>query len=203
MSTFPPVLHRILRAWYEWQEGYLRGRGSYPGEERRAPRPWESPEQVFWGKRPPYMSGDSELTIDDGDISYFLVKENDRYYIDQKERSERGRYWMFRHFKDAEKYLLYMISQSARPGKYSDSPGFYWYRQGLDRRVALHKPDPENFPGRVSLTVDHESVDRGWMGEGDAIAFSHAIVLTYEELDRALREGVPSDWFSLNIVADN
>ncbi|WP_421845681.1 hypothetical protein [Mycobacterium sp.] len=200
MSGFPLALHRILNAWYRWQEVYLRARGSYPGAEQRAPGLSESKEQVFWGKRPPEMGDGSELVfVDSADMTLFLVKEDDCYYIDQEERSLRERCWMFRSFEDVEKYMLYMISQAARPGPYSESPGFRWYRQGLDHRVTLHKSDPENFPGRVSLTVNQEAEDRGWMGEDDAIAFSHAIVLTFEELDRALRAGIPDVWFSPNI----
>lgn len=200
LSGFPIALHRIIKAWYGWQEVYLRARGSYPGADQRAPGVGESKEQIFWGKRPPEMTGDSEFIFaNDGDMTFFLVKEDDCYYIDQKERSLRDRYWMFRSFEDAEKYMLYMISQAARPGPYSESPGFRWYRQGLDHRVTLRKSDPENFPGRVSLTVNQEAEDRGWMGEDDAIAFSHAIALEFEELDRELRSGIPDVWFSPNI----
>ncbi|HYB36839.1 MAG TPA: hypothetical protein VEF72_14510 [Mycobacterium sp.] len=201
LSRFPPALHRIVKAWYSWQAVYLRKRGSYPGEEQRAPERWETAEEVFWRARPPRMANDSELAfIDDADVSYYLVAENDVYYIDEKERGSRGRYWMFRNFADAEKCILFLISQRSRPGRYADSPRFRWYKEGLDPRVSLNKPDPVNYPGRVSLTVDQEPVDRGWMGENDAVPFSHAIVLTYEELDVALREGVPDDWFNLNLV---
>lgn len=197
LSRFPPAFHRIVRAWYSWQVVYLRSRGSYPGERGRTPGRWETAEQVFWGARPPQMTNDSELSfVDDADLSYYLVHENDLYYIDERERASRGRYWMFRNFQDAEKCILFLISQNARPGSYSDSPRYRWYQEGLDSRVSLSKPDPTNYPGRVSMTVDEEPIDRGWMGENDAVAFSHAIVLTYEELDASLREGIPADWFA-------
>lgn len=197
LSRFPPEFHRIVKAWYSWQAVYLSKRGRYPGGEHRAPERWETAEQVFWGARPPQMTNDHELSfIDDADVSYYLVAENGAFYIDEKERGSRGRYWMFRNFEDAEKCMLFLISQIARPGTYTDSPRFRWYQEGLNPRVSLHKPDPKNYPGRVSLTVDEEPIDRGWMGENDAIAFSHAIVLTYEELDATLREGIPADWFA-------
>ncbi|OBH28766.1 hypothetical protein A5692_22170 [Mycobacterium sp. E342] len=106
---------------------------------------------------------------------------------------------MFRNYEDAEKYLAFLISQMAHTGKYSNSPSFRWYREGLNPRVSLSKPDPANYPGRVSMTVDDEPSDRGWMPEHDAIAASRVIVLSFEELDYMLRQGVPSDWFTLNI----
>lgn len=203
MSKFPPALHRIVRAWYVWQEVSLRTRGSFPGKEQRAPRGLETPEELFWGRRPPAMTGDGELAfVDDADVSYYLVIEDNQYYIDTKERGSRGRYWMFRRFEDAEKYLLFLMSQIARPGKYTDSPRYRWHRAGLDPRVSLGRPDPTNYPGRVDLTVDPEPTDRGWMGETDARAASHVITRSFEELDAELRKGIPPDWFSINIVTD-
>jgi hypothetical protein len=153
---------------------------------------------VFWGARPPEMIDGDDLAITDSSgESYFLSPQDGVYYIDEKERGSRGRFWMFRRLEDAEKGLLFLMSQAARPGKYSDSPRHRWYQQGLNPDVHLHKTDPENFPGRVTMTVDHEPVDRGWMGENDAVPFSHAITLTYDELDDAVREGIPPDWFSV------
>lgn len=203
LSSFPPHLHRIVKAWYLWQVIYLRKLGRFPGAEQRPPERWETAEQVFWGARPPRMLSDSELAfIDDSDVSYFLVCDDNVYYIDEKERGSSGRYWMFRNFEDAEKCMLFLISQRAWPGAYTDSPRSRWYKEGIDPRVSLKKPDPSNYPGRVSVTVDDEPVDRGWMGENDAVPFSHAIVLTYDELDAALRKGIPEDWFSFNLVTD-
>ncbi|WP_245850227.1 hypothetical protein [Mycobacterium angelicum] len=148
------------------------------------------------------MVGNNELAfVDNADVSYYLVLEDGKYYIDTKERGSRGRYWMFRNFEDAEKYLLFLMSQIARPGKYTESPRYRWYRAGLDPRVTLGRPDPTNFPGRVSLTVDQEARDRGWTGESDAPAASHVIVRSFNELDAELRRDVPHDWFSINISA--
>ncbi|WP_141120357.1 hypothetical protein [Mycobacterium malmoense] len=203
LRAFPPFLHRIIKYWYAWQEIYLRRQGRLPGDARREPRGWESEEQVFWGRRPPEMTGGHELAfIDDGDVSYYLVWDEDKYFIDSEERGSRHTYWMFRNFADAEKYLAFLISQMARSGKYTDSPAYRWYQEGLNPRVTLTKPDPINFPGRVSLTVDQEPTDRGWMGESDAPAASHILILNFEELDVALREGVPADWFTINIRSD-
>ncbi|OBF04705.1 hypothetical protein A5730_16765 [Mycobacterium sp. ACS4054] len=146
------------------------------------------------------MMGSHELAfIDDGDVSYYLTWEGGQFFIDSEERGSRRTYWMFKSYDDAEKYLAFLISQMARPGKYSDSPSFRWYQEGLNPMVSLSKPDPANYPGRVSMTADHEPSDRGWMPEHDAIAASHLIVLSFEELDCVLRQGVPPDWFTLNI----
>lgn len=203
LRAFPPFLHRIIRYWYAWQEIYLRRQGRLPGDAGREPRGWESEEQAFWGRRPPEMTGGHELAfIDDGDVSYYLVWDEGKYFIDSEERGSRHTYWMFRNFDDAEKYLAFLISQMARSGKYTDSPAYRWYQEGVDPRVTLTKPDPINFPGRVSLTVDQEPTDRGWMGESDAPAASHILLLDFEELDVALREDVPADWFTINICSD-
>ncbi|WP_156764414.1 hypothetical protein [Mycobacterium sp. E3247] len=203
LTTFPPFVHRLVKYWYAWQEIYLRRQGRSPGDARREPRGRESPDQAFWGRRPPKMTGSQELAfIDDGDVSYYLVWEEGQFFIDSEERESRHTYWMFRTYDDAEKYLAFLISQMARPGQYTDSPAYRWYQEGLNPRVTLTKPDPINFPGRVSLTVDQESTDRGWMGETDAPAASHVLVLNFDELDSALREGVPADWFTLNIRSD-
>lgn len=146
------------------------------------------------------MTGSHELAfIDDGDVSYYLTWKGGQFFIDSEERGSRRTYWMFRNYGDAEKYLAFLISQMARPGKYTNSPSFRWYREGLNPVVSLSKPDPANYPGRVSMTVDDEPSDRGWMPEHGAIAASHLIVLTFEDLDSVLRQGVPSDWFTLNI----
>lgn len=203
LTIFPKFLHRLVRYWYLWQGVYLRAQGRWPGDDQREPRGRETHEDVFWGRRPPEMVNDNELAlIDVGGISYYLTLNNACYLIDSKERGSRKTYWMFRKFEDVEKYLAFLISQMCRPGRYDQSPAFRWYQAGLHPRVTLSKPDPENYPGRVSLTVDHEPVDRGWMGQHDAIAGSHVLVKSFEELDSALREGVPTDWFTVNILSD-
>lgn len=203
LTPFPEFLHRIVRSWYVWQEVYLRGRNRFPGQIQRQPKPGETREQVFWGRRPPEMTRGHELAfLDDGDVSLYLVCEDNSFFIDSQERGSRDTYWMFRRYEDAEKYLLFLISQAARPGQYTDSPAYRWYQEGLNPRVTLTKPDPVNFPGRVSLRVDQEPTDRGWMGETDAPAASHVLVLSFEELDSALREGIPADWFTIDVRGD-
>lgn len=200
---FPPSVHRIVKPWYSWQEIYLRKLGSYPGKNQREPHGRETHEEVFWGGRPPVMTNERELRFfDDLELSYYLVFEDDLNYIEGMSRGSRRRYMMFRHFEDAEKYMLFLISQTTRPGYYEDSPGFRWYREGLHPRAALSKPDPINHASRVSITIDQEVIDRGWMSEHDAIAASHVIVLSFEKLDAVLREGIPRAWFTTNIVCD-
>ncbi|VAZ70107.1 MULTISPECIES: hypothetical protein [Mycobacterium] len=203
LNGFPPFLHRIVKSWYLWQEVYLRELGRRLGDDQREPKAGETPERVFWGRQPPMMTKDCELgLVDDADVSYYLVCRNEGHYIDSEERGSRRRYWMFRRFEDAEKYLLFIISQMARPGKYTNSVGYRWVQEGLDARVSLSRPDPVNFPGCVSLRVDDEATDRGWMAESDAVQASHILVLTFEELDTLLREGIPADWFTISIVTD-
>lgn len=203
LSEYPAFLHRIVKSWYSWQEVYLRSQGRYPGEDERAATGRQTSEQIYWGRRPPEMTSNGELAfIDDADVSYYLVPANDGYFIDSKERASRNRYWMFRRYEDAEKYLLFVISQMARPGEFTNSPEFRWYQEGVDPRVTLTKPDPLNFPGRVSLWVDQEPIDRGWMGESDAPAGSHILVLSFDELDSILREGIPAEWFTVNIRSE-
>lgn len=200
LSKFPSFLHRIVKYWYSWQEIALRSRGRLPGQVQREPRLHETTEQIYWGARPPEMTNSRELAfIDDADISYYLTWGDGNFYIDSQERGSRKTYWMFRRFDDAEKYLAFLISQSARPGQYTESPAYRWYQEGIDPRVTLSKPDPVNFPGRVSLRIDQEPTDRGWMGETDAPAASHVLVLSFEELDSILRQGIPKDWFTVTI----
>lgn len=124
-----------------------------------------------------------------GEPWYFLVPEDDVFYIEAQERRTRGRYWMFRQRSDAEKCLLFLNHQG---GRSPESPLFRWYRRGLHPRVSLSKPDPENAPSRVSLTVDGEPADRGWMDMDDAVSLSHVLLLTYEELEYELRQDVSS-----------
>lgn len=201
MSGFPLAWHRIVKSWYSWREIYLREMGRYPGKDRRKPRGSETAAQVFWGGRPPVMINDGELKfLDDSELANYLVFEDNQYYIDGQERGSRSRYFMFRRFEDAEKYTLFLISQMARIRYYKKSPGFRWYQEGVHPWVTLDRPDPVNFPGRVSLTVDDETNDRGWVPETDAAAAAHVLVLSFEELDTVLREGIPVDWFSTNVL---
>lgn len=203
LTMFPESLHRLVKCWYVWQVVHLRGQGRLPGDTQREPRGRETREEIFWGRRPPQMVNRNELAlIDVGDVSYYMACKDDCYFIDSEERGSRKTYWMFRRFEDVEKYLLFLISQMSRPGRYNQSPAFRWYQEGLDPRVTLSKPDPDNFPGRVSLRVDQEPTDRGWMGQNDAPAGSHVLVMSFEELDSALREGIPADWFTVNILGD-
>lgn len=124
-----------------------------------------------------------------GEPRYFLVPEDKVFYIEAEERGNRVRYWMFRQLADAEKCLLFLNHQG---GLSPSSPPFRWYRRGLHPRVSLSKPDPENVPGRVSLTVDDEPTDRGWMGVNDAISLSHVLLMSYKDLENELRQHVLS-----------
>ena len=124
-----------------------------------------------------------------GEPRYFLVPEDKVFYIEAEERGTRVRYWMFRQQADAEKCLSFLNHQG---GLSPSSPPFSWYRRGLHPRVSLSKPDPEMAPGRVSLTVDGEPTDRGWMDASDAVSLSHILLLSHEALEYELRQHVSS-----------
>ncbi|MDY6998143.1 MAG: hypothetical protein SW019_16215 [Actinomycetota bacterium] len=198
LDYFPGYLQRLVSTWYRWQRVYLWAHHRRPGENQRPPEKWESDEEVYWGALPPQMGAENVLRFANpsGEMLYILERKADGFYISTVERGSMQTYWMFRAFADAEKFLLYSINEEARPGRYRDSPQCQWARQGLDPRVSLEKTDPERYPSRVSLTVGHELQDRGWMGESDAVGFSHAIVLTFEELNEVLRQGIPGEAFS-------
>ncbi|MBZ4533765.1 hypothetical protein [Mycobacterium avium] len=199
LKEFPPELHRIVKSWYSWQAIYLRKmRKPLPQSGAKVDNSSQTPD---WATQPPTMTDKETLRfLDDYELAYFLVLGKDGYYIDKKSRGSRKNLWMFRRFDDAEQYMLFLISQEARPGRYSDSPSYRWYQEGLHPGITLTKPDPVNYPGRVSITVDGEPIDRGWMPEHDAVAASHLMLLSFEELDGALRQGIPPDWFSFNII---
>lgn len=199
IDQFPSRYRRIVSAWYQWQGYYLWSRGRRPGDDNRAPAKWETAEQVFWGAKPPQLRDDGVFVFSSaaGDLKYSVVTEPEAFFIDVEERGSAQRYWMFRRFDDLEKYLLFLISQDALTDAFDGSLRARWRRQGVDPRVRLAQPDPENFPGRMSITVVGESAPRCWMGRGDAITFSHGIVISYEELDRLAREGVPDEGFEV------
>ena len=201
-TNFPLQFHRIVEIWYEWQGLYLWSRGKSPGAARRFAPKWETDEQIFWGSRPPVMLDDATLSFDNapGDLTYYVASEGGLFYMDVQERGSRQRFWMFRRLEDLEKYVLLTVSQNARPGSYLSSPESRWRQLGVHPDVILEQADVERFPGRVSITILGESVDRGWMGKSDAIPFSHAIMLSFEELDQYVRSGIPEDGFQVSVT---
>ncbi|MUM09045.1 hypothetical protein B5P44_30205 [Mycobacterium sp. CBMA 213] len=114
--------------------------------------------------------------------------EDDVFYIESEERGARSRSWMFRQLSDAEKCLLLLNREGTSR---ADALMSRWHRRGLHPRASLSKPDPDNFPGRVSVAVDGEPIDRGWMGATHAILLSHALALSPEQLELELRQDVP------------
>lgn len=199
VGQLPDRYRRIVKAWYVWQGFYLWSRGQHPGEADRLPAKWETAERVFWGAEPPKFLADESFAFENaaGDLRYFVTDESGIFFIDVEERGSRERYWMFHEFDDLEKYLLFVISQDAYPGAYDESLRARWRKQGVDPRVTLTQPDPENYPGRMAITVIGENLARCWMGRSDAIAFSHGIHISYEELDRMTREGLPVEGFQV------
>ena len=102
---------------------------------------------------------------------------------------------MFRLLEDAEKYILCALCEATQAVQRTDALWQRWAQSGLNPRVHLSSADIDRHPGRVSLTVDQEPIDRGWMGRSDAIAFSHPIVLTLGELRAVLRAEFPDEAF--------
>ncbi|WP_343574749.1 hypothetical protein [Mycobacterium sp.] len=196
LNLIPPALRRLALTWYRWQEITERKRN-----KAALMHPEDPLRQEYWKYYPPQMRSAHEFRIGDDDFSYYLVSSEGLFYVDIAQRSARSRNCMFRSFYDAEKYLLFKIADSARLVNGLGYLSALWYQQGLNPRVTLKNLEPnEKYPNKFSLTVDQEPVDRGWMDEMDATAFSHAIFLTYEELDARLREGVPPEWFTLELV---
>src|SRR5436305_4004356 len=101
LSEFPAALHRIVKSWYGWHNVYLRKSGNFA--EPDGPEETGTPQRISWGGvRPPRMTSADELCFsDDYELAYYLVVENNEYYIEKKSRGSRGRYWMFRRFEDA------------------------------------------------------------------------------------------------------
>ncbi|MEH3142846.1 MAG: hypothetical protein PGN37_22330 [Mycobacterium kyogaense] len=130
-----------------------------------------------------------------GEFFYYLSEESSVYFLDLEERGTRKRYWMFRRLRDAEKYILCALCDAAQTVQRTDTLWQRWFQSGLDPRVQLSYNDIDQFPGSVSLTVDQEPIDRGWMGKDDALAFSHPILLTVHELRKAVRAEFPDEAF--------
>lgn len=200
VSLIPPYLHRLVFAWYTWRVVGLRGSGEFPGTSTRVPEPWETTADVFWGRRVPIMGTPQELAVIDAvDLSLYIGSEGEGIYVDQEIRGTRRRKAVFRDVQDAEKYLLLLFSQTERPGSYNQSPDYLWYQNGLAPSVQIRPVDPElEYPQTFYYCVDGH--DRGWMSESDAVSFSHAVLLSYEELESELKKGIPPEWFDFTLV---
>src|SRR5437764_1176059 len=80
-------------------------------------------------------------------------------------------------------------------------PDFRWYREGADTRARLEKTDPTAGYSYISLYIDNEPLDQGYLRQIDAITFSHPLLLTYDQVDATYRDGLPSEWLALEIDA--
>lgn len=196
-SGMPEPLGGIASSWYTWQRVYLWVRHRRPGDREQAPKKWETEAEVFWGARPPQMVDDRTMSFahPSGEFFYYLSEESNAYFLDLEERGTRKRYWMFRLLEDAEKYVLCALCDATQAVQRTDTLWQRWGQSGLDPRVQLSYPDIDQFPGRVLLTVDQEPIDRGWMGKEDAIAFSHPILFTVDQLRAVLRAEFPDEAF--------
>lgn len=191
----------IASRWYFWQTLYLWAHDRQPGSETRAPKTWETEAEVYWGARPPEMADGSTLSFahPSGEFMYYLSQESDVFYLAVEERRVQKRYWMFRLLEDAQKYIDCTLSDATQSIRQTDRLWRRWTELGLNSHVTLTYPDVNQYPGRVSLTVDDEPRDRGWMGKSDAVPFSHAIVLSAKELERLLISQFPDE--ALDIAA--
>ncbi|ORV85426.1 hypothetical protein [Mycolicibacterium iranicum] len=194
-SDVPEPYLGIASRWYFWQAIYLWAHNRQPGSETRAPKKWETEAEVFWGARPPEMADDSTLSFahPSGEFMYYLTEESDVYYLAVEERRVQKRYWMFRLLADAQKYIDCTLSDATQSIRQTDRLWRRWTQLGLNSLVTLTYPDMNKYPGRVSLTVDCEPTDRGWMGKSDAVPFSHAIILSTAELEGVLTSQFPNE----------
>lgn len=195
LQNFPPDMRRIAGAWYHWQATALRSIGKDIGTVRL---PTGSAEYSFWLANPPRIDADG-LLLDIGDVQYRARPFEDGWSLTKEERgiaSERG---VLRAFPDVEKYLLYLMGQLPRRTDYTSAPDYRWYQQGLDPRVRLEKTDPAAEYSYMFLFVDEEPTDRGYLGQMDAVTFSHPLVMSYEQIDATYREGLPNEWLSLDV----
>lgn len=197
----PEPYASIATRWYFWQTLYLWAHDRRPGSEARTPKTWETEAEVFWGARPPEMTNDSTISFahPSGEFMYYLTEESDVYYLAVEERRVQKCYWMFRLLADAQKYIECTLSDATQSIRQPDRLWRRWIQLGLNPRVTLTYPDPSQYPGRVSLTVEGETRDRCWMGKSDAIPFSHAIVLSVPELEHVLAAQFPDE--ALHIAA--
>ncbi|WP_156920438.1 hypothetical protein [Segniliparus rugosus] len=197
MSQFPEALHRTVRQWCVWREIYLRHTGRRIGLLSSDPESFD-----YWYAWPPKMATPTELRLGlASNENSYLVAEDGCFYLESEERGSRGRDMTFTNFPDAEKAVLFSLADVARSVNNLDSLDLLWYREGLHPRVTLTNLEPEKeFSQKFGIIVDQEPAYRGWMTQSGATVFSHVVVLTYEELDARLREGVPPGWFTLELV---
>ncbi|ADG97262.1 hypothetical protein Srot_0783 [Segniliparus rotundus DSM 44985] len=108
---------------------------------------------------------------------------------------------MFRNFDDAEKYMLFLLASGAYMMNRLGFLSIEWSNRGVAPWARVENLEPEvEYSEKFSVSIEGESGDRGWMKERDAIIFSQIARLAYEELDAKLREGIPPEWFTLEIA---
>ncbi|MFI6997667.1 hypothetical protein [Nocardia sp. NPDC050175] len=196
LRAFWPETRRGVRSWYEWQAAAMRSRGEFVGRGRVA---GACTEYEFWLANPPRFN-DDRLCLDIGGLEWVTAQAKDGWLVAKVERDLPSPVGVLRSFVDMEKYLLCLMGGVPYIGELrAMAPGTRWYREGLSPRVRLEKKDPTLDYSDISLYVDDEVVDRGHLGEIDAIRFSHPLVMTYEQVDLSFKAGLPHEWFALDV----
>lgn len=189
-------MQRVVRSWYEWQAAALRSAGKDIGVARI---PGAAPEYEFWLANPPRFN-DGQLYLEIGGLKWIVTQSSDAWLLTKDERDLPSPVGELRRFEDMEKYLLCLMGGVPYAGQLrAAAPGIRWYREGVDSRVRLEKVDPASEYSDRILYVDDEVVDRGRLGEIDAVRFSHPLVRSYDEVDSIFKSGLPQEWFTLDI----
>ncbi|MEU7142894.1 hypothetical protein ABZ942_25850 [Nocardia sp. NPDC046473] len=141
-----------------------------------------------------------QLCIEIGGLKWIVAQSRDVWLLTKDERDISSPVGQLRNFDDMAKYLLCLMGGVAYTRQLrAAAPGIRWYREGVDPRVRLEQADSTLEYSDRLLYVDDEAIDRGHLGEIDAVRFSHPLVMTYEEVDSVFKSGLPQGWFELDI----
>ncbi|WP_135234795.1 hypothetical protein [Nocardia sp. CS682] len=196
LRIFPSDMRRVVRSWYEWQAASVRSQGKDLGRTRI---PGADPEYEFWLANTPRSEG-ARLYLDIGGLSWVVAGSGDGWLLTKDERNLPSPVGELRSFADMEKYLLCLMGGVPYVGRLrAEAPGTRWYREGVHPRVRLEKVDPTLEYSDRLLYVDDEVVDRGHLGEIDAVRFSHPLVMNYQQIESTFKAGLPSEWFAHEI----
>jgi hypothetical protein len=135
--------------------------------------------------RGPRQADDSTLVVD-GFIRYNLIVSGARLTIEVQERDKPHAFAWFSRFLEAEKFLLWLLWDGARGYRHLETKDMQWWAAGPDPRVDIGEDGH-----RRILTLSNEPDSECTVNSvGDAVSFTHAMVLTLDELEAELRAGL-------------